>query len=445
MEDNFVYLDNFTEKATKWMMKARLVVMEKYVELTNNSLVSYVMSIGKGWVAFAKDVLASQLKNYNIRSLAEILLARLDIYTSTAIKVLDFLYNHDNILSYEFNFDPHSTLMYRQVLPIHWMRFSETPAFMNIFGPSTEPAAVDINQFYFAMHDFFREFFTAISTKTVLPPFAATGMIIGDNQIMTFDKVFYDFAGNCSYLLTNDFGHDRFSVIADYENQERKSITIQLENKIIKFKRDGKVLLDNVMIDLPVILEDTYIKREGYKITLLNKKGLKVIYNLVHNICTFKVSGWYFGKTGGLLGVYDNEPSNDRMTSTRVIVDDLKTFTDSWQISDSCTNDYIKIEKDDTEWDKQKCADYFERTTSPMVPCFETVDPSPFHSMCLDQMEYMKKHPTETKGFCQVASSYIELCKVCWIFLLGTDVSLYQMFRLTMWRCGCPANVSAVK
>ena len=89
------------------------------------------------------------------------------------------------------------------------------------------------------------------------------------------------------------------------------------------------------MIDLPVVLEDTYIKREGYKITLLNKKGLKVICNLVYNICTFKVSGWYFGKTGGLLGVYDNEPSNDRMTSNRVIVDDLKTFTDSWQITDS--------------------------------------------------------------------------------------------------------------
>merc|ERR1719481_247673 len=227
------------------------------------------------------------------------------------------------------------------------MRFSETPAFMNLFGPSTEPAAVDINQFYFALHDFFRELFTAISTKTVLPPFATTGMIIGDNQIMTFDKVFYDFSGNCSYLLTHDFNRNWFSVIANYENQERKSISIHLENKLIKFKRDGKVLLNNSMIDLPVILDDTYIKREGYKITLLNKKGLKVICNLVHNICTFKVSGWYFGKTGGLLGVYDNEPSNDRMTSTRVIVPDLKSFTDSWQVSKSCGDAYIPIENEE--------------------------------------------------------------------------------------------------
>ena len=100
-----------------------------------------------------------------------------------------------------------------------------------------------------------------------------------------------------------------------------------------------------------------------------------MICNLVHNICTFKVSGWYFGKTGGLLGVYDNEPSNDRMTSNRMIVDDLKTFTNSWQITDSCANNYAEIVNDETEWDKQKCSDYFEKTSSPMVPCFETVNP----------------------------------------------------------------------
>ena len=417
LEENFVYLENFKEKAIKLMLKTKVFLLEKYAEFTEYPIVSYMLSVGRGWVSFAKDMLASQLKNYNIRSLAELLLARLDIYTSTAIKVLDFVYNNDNIISYAFDFDPHSgTLLYSQILPIHWMRFSETPAFMNLFGPSTEPAAVDINKFYFAMHDFFREFFTAISTKTVLPPFAATGMIIGDNQIMTFDKVFYDFSGNCSYLLTNDFNHDRFSVIANYENQERKSISINVDSKLIKIKKDGKVLLDNIMIDLPVVLEDTYIKREGHKITLLNKKGLKVICNLVHNICTFKVSGWYFGKTGGLLGVYDNEPSNDRMTSNRVIVDDLKTFTDSWQITDSCANNYAEIVNDETEWDKQKCSDYFEKTSSPMVPCFETVNPKPFQSMCLKQMEYMKTNPTETKGFCQGASSYFELCKVSNIF-----------------------------
>ena len=44
------------------------------------------------------------------------------------------------------------------------------------------------------------------------------------------------------------------------------------------------------------------------------------------------ISGWYFGKTGGLLGIYDNEPSNDWMTPQRDVVDDIKTFATSWQV-----------------------------------------------------------------------------------------------------------------
>ena len=44
------------------------------------------------------------------------------------------------------------------------------------------------------------------------------------------------------------------------------------------------------------------------------------------------ISGWYFGKTGGLLGIYDNEPSNDWMTPERDVVDDIKTFATSWQV-----------------------------------------------------------------------------------------------------------------
>lgn len=34
---------------------------------------------------------------------------------------------------------------------------------------------------------------------------------------MTFDKQFYDFAGECSYLLTSDFVNSKFSAIVNYE------------------------------------------------------------------------------------------------------------------------------------------------------------------------------------------------------------------------------------
>ena len=51
---------------------------------------------------------------------------------------------------------------------------------------------------------------------------------------MTFDNKFYDFSGSqgCSYLLMSDFLHNRFSVVANYgEDTKRTSLTVITDNK----------------------------------------------------------------------------------------------------------------------------------------------------------------------------------------------------------------------
>ena len=35
----------------------------------------------------------------------------------------------------------------------------------------------------------------AITTRAIIPPFAATGFIAGDSHLQTFDGKFYDFVG----------------------------------------------------------------------------------------------------------------------------------------------------------------------------------------------------------------------------------------------------------
>lgn len=42
---------------------------------------------------------------------------------------------------------------------------------------------------------------------------SAQAVILGSQHFITFDKAFYDFAGECSYLLTRDFEDGNFSVI----------------------------------------------------------------------------------------------------------------------------------------------------------------------------------------------------------------------------------------
>jgi hypothetical protein len=276
------------------------------------------------------------------------------------------------------------------------------------------------------MHDLVRSLMALLATKTLLPPFAATAMLIGDRQIMTFDGRFYDFVGSCSsFLLTGDFGHHRFAVVATYRRERRESLRILIHGgNTIDLQRDGRVFLNNNRLELPVILGDTYIHREGGgRIQLHSRQGLLVDCNTVHNICTIKLSGWYFGRTGGLLGVYDNEPSNDWMSADRLLVEDLDSFVQSWRVGAASCGDMsavtaaavytpMPLELNLTTWDREKCADLFlSPESSLLLPCFATVDPRPYHSLCLQQLAGGQASGGGPASFCQVAAAYAEDCR----------------------------------
>ena len=58
---------------------------------------------------------------------------------------------------------------------------------------------------------------------------------------MTFDKKFYEFAGDCSYLLAHDFINKHFSVMVNYENRgQKKSITMFIGDKQIELMADAR-------------------------------------------------------------------------------------------------------------------------------------------------------------------------------------------------------------
>lgn len=155
----------------------------------------------------------------------------------------------------------------------------------------------------------------------------------------------------------------------------------------------------------------TLIKREGSTIILENSEGLRVVCNTAHDVCSITVSGWYFGKTGGLvglmiwflllyrvtinhtdsnflfqLGVYDYEPSNDWTMPDRRVTDNLSEFVSSWQM-DKSKRCPVKIEQanpqDVSSEDKRKCSSVFGGETSALMPCYSTIDVNPFLKICI--------------------------------------------------------------
>jgi len=47
------------------------------------------------------------------------------------------------------------------------------------------------------------------------------------------------------------------------------------------------------------------------------------------------MNGFYFGKTNGLLGSYDNEPSNDMVTSFGKPIDEADRYVKTWEVGTS--------------------------------------------------------------------------------------------------------------
>lgn len=389
-------------------------LLEKYSDLTSDPFFIHCLALNNEILEMTKETAIFYLKDYNLRRLFELSLARMNVYLSTAIRLFDFWYQSSHLLTYTFSFVPESgSLIYVQTLPIYWTSLRQLPSFMNLFSTLEEPTTFDITVFYIQAHNFFREFFKALTSRTLLPPFAATAFIIGDNQVKTFDGKYYSFSGNCNYLLTKDFNHGRFSVVANYENGRRKSITIKFEEDEINIHRDGKVHRNNRLLELPVSFQDTYIHREGNRVSYSNKRGLILICNLVHQVCSLKISGWSFGKVAGLLGLYDNELSTEFMRPNRTRAFNVEDFISSWKSPTDCVDTDNEILYDEpSEWDLKKCGELFGNVTSHLFPCFEIVDPNPYKELCLRQMDLMKHSQESSRGFCQIASSYIESCKV---------------------------------
>ena len=283
-----------------------------------------------------------------------------------------------------------------------------------------------------------------LGAQSVIPPFSATALLAGDSHIVTFDQMYYDFASQgCSYLLASDFSNGKFSAIANYdEEMSRTSIgeysaclldalmnvlylyfhfftdvisdgrTINIDTKMVD---DGliKVTLDKRNAQLPMKFDHTYVYRQDNTVIVENTEGLRVTCNAVFNVCTFTISGWYFGKTGGLLGIYDNEPSNDWMNPEREVTSDLEDFVSSWVLNKDkrCSVEVSQDMTPRTSEELDACSYIFESEDSPLMPCFKTIDPRPFNRMCLRDMDSFKNRPDKRNGVCPSAAAYIEQCK----------------------------------
>jgi hypothetical protein len=228
----------------------------------------------------------------------------------------------------------------------------------------------------------------------LVPPFETIGIVAGDQHYFTFDGSHYEFAGDCSYVLARDFTNGKFTIVVNYRSTpsgpKRKSITVLAKNETIEIDTTSfHAFVDGKRARLPYRLEEATVTRTGVnEIAIVNeKKGISVVCNNGSRICVVSISGWSFGKTGGLLGTYDYEPYTDLTGPTGERLGDVASFANDWEVAKKCSDktNRAKIYKLSTE--SRLCSALFKEDSSVLRPAFRIVDPTPFFNACVNDLE----------------------------------------------------------
>ncbi|XP_055713060.1 uncharacterized protein LOC129807664 isoform X2 [Phlebotomus papatasi] len=352
----------------------------------------------------------------------------------------------------KFIFDPDTGLIeLEQKLPMSWHAFNETPKFEEIpeykLIHDTQNFFTGTNfSIWMAMYEIKRQ----LDPHIWFPPYKSSSLLIGSRHYMTFDRKFVELnvkygkieqdvkPDQCSYLLARDWLDYNFTLILEPSINTHgddlisaRKLSLLTENEVIYIDILGHgVRIGNNIASLPALVGDTVIYRDSDVIYLHSDKGFDLACNLQFDICTLELSGWYFGKTAGLLGTMNNEMADDFTTNRDRVAKSEDEFIRSWALNECHqTPEYQTIE-DFSDHNTTLCDVFFKNKISYFSPCFSVVDSSPFLEMCVDLSENSienvidVKHPSP-RGACTAALAYIEACNAEKTLLRVPDVCVF--------------------
>ena len=161
--------------------------------------------------------------------------------------------------------------------------------------------------------------------------------------------------------------------------------------------------VDGKMTELPYEYLNTTVTRAGDAITLDSTLGFTVMCDVAESFCSVNISGWYFGKTAGLFGTYNNEPSDDFVTADRQQTDSVEAFAQSWAVG-RC-RDPTNMATVIPHTEDRICDKFFKDSSSPLRPCFKVIEPANFYRMCVSDVTRKAK-----EGECRSAALYRLVC-----------------------------------
>nr|XP_018903254.1 PREDICTED: uncharacterized protein LOC109034507 [Bemisia tabaci] len=341
----------------------------------------------------------------------------------------------------KFIFDPENGVIeLTQKLPMPWHAFNETPNFEYV---AEYRAFVNVQKFFTPSNISFWSLYNKCSPyldpSNWLPPFKSYAIIAGPRHFLTLDHKLYEFRGMCSYLLAKDFLNNEFALVLQYDRTAPKNyymLTLITEGRTITIDlyRDAVDISDMNLKQMPTQINGLAIYQENSRVIVDSSRGFSLECNLKFDICLLQLSGWFHGKTAGLLGTMDNEQFTDFMTSEETVAKDVNLFTQSWSInsgSDICLPMFSSARKKYQPVELVAlCDSLFRSKASGFASCFSVVDPHPYNEMCRqissgEETEYCTSAVTYAKA-CAMENSPLQLPHDCVRCILPNNSTLTE-------------------
>ncbi|XP_020641434.3 von Willebrand factor [Pogona vitticeps] len=263
--------------------------------------------------------------------------------------------------------------------------------------------------------------------KGVAQSFARCSLF-GDDHIKTFDESLYDFAGDCSYLLAGDCHKRSFSILGDYQNGKKTSLSLYLgEHFDVHLFLDGTVTQGDKRIPIPYASNGIFIEIEAGYYKLSSKQHSFVAKADISGNIQIIFADEHYNKTCGLCGNFNGFAEDDFMTQEGILEEDSYNFANSWAKSSEEKRCERVVSPSRTCNISSEAADkgvleicQLLRTSTAFSKCHHIVDLEQFLDLC---EEDMCKCANEKYCHCPVFLEYARACAQQGVILEGWPAS----------------------
>uniref|UniRef100_H2Z9C0 VWFD domain-containing protein n=1 Tax=Ciona savignyi TaxID=51511 RepID=H2Z9C0_CIOSA len=239
---------------------------------------------------------------------------------------------------------------------------------------------------------------------------------IGDPHFTSFDGLKYNFQGDCSYVMSENFCGNQttgsFRVVVENipcgsnDVTCTKSVTAYVYNHVIKLtKGDGEPNAPSAPHGFQ------YNIRKGSIYYILDTNiGLAVLWNK-ENAVKVQLQPNLMNKVCGLCGNFDGDMSNDLQTRDGDVVANPNDFGNNWKTAESCPDasrdpNPCQESPERAPWAEKKCAVI---NGEAFAECHSKVDPATYYENCMYDTCGCD-FGGDCECFCTAVAAYAQAC-----------------------------------